>query len=103
MIVFIYRGSSRTCPLGEPRAGTRACWLVGRQNGPLRRIGSSGEAFCPVGVVVRNMVPHLCNPDTGGGQEGMAVAERQLAEAVERQPAREAEREEAGERQPPRR
>ena len=48
-----------------------------RQNGPLRRIGSSGEAFCPVGgVVAENMVPHLRNPDTGGGQEVMAVAER---------------------------
>ena len=49
---------------------------------------------------------HPRNPGTGGGQEGMGVAEQQPAEAVERQPAkvagrqpsRLAEREEADER-----
>ena len=63
--------------VGAVSAGGRSERGSGRQNGPLRRIGSSGEAFCRVvGVVAENMVPHPRNLDTGGGQEGMEVAER---------------------------
>ena len=60
--------------VGAVSAGGRSERGSERQNGPLRHIGSSGEAFCPVGgVVAENMVPHPRNPDTGGGQKGMAV------------------------------
>ena len=63
--------------VGAVSAGGRSERGSGRQNGPLRSIGISGEAFCPVvGVVAENMVLHPRNPDTGGGQEGMEVAER---------------------------
>ena len=59
---------------GAVSAGGRSEQGSERLSGPLRRIGSS---FCPVvGVVAESRVLHPRNPDTGGGQEGMEVAER---------------------------
>ena len=47
------------------------------QNGPLRRIKSSGEAsFLAVGVVAESMVPHPNNPGTNDEQVGKEVAAR---------------------------
>ena len=61
---------------GAASAGGRSEQGSGTQSGPLRRIKSSGEASYPaVGVVAENMGLPLHNPDTGGGQEGMEVAE----------------------------
>ena len=58
-------------------AGGRSEQGSGTQSGPLPHKGSIEEAVCPaVGEVVecRDFRPH--NPGTGGGQEGMGVAER---------------------------
>ena len=49
----------------------------GTQSGPLPHIGSIEEAVCPaVGAVLESKGLHPHNPGTGGGQEGMGVAER---------------------------
>ena len=75
---LVLSGSRELVPslVGAVSTGGRSERGSETQSGPLRRIGSSGEASCPaVGVVAENRVPHPYNPDTGGRQEGMEVAE----------------------------
>ena len=63
--------------VGAVSAGGRSERVSGTQSVPLRRMGSSGAASCPaVGVVAESRVLALHNPDTGGGEEGIEVAER---------------------------
>ena len=58
-------------------AGGRSEQGSGTQSVPLRRIKSSGETSYPaVGVMADSRDLPLHNPDTGGEQEGMEVAER---------------------------
>ena len=68
----------RYCELaGAVSAGGRSEQGSGTQNGPLLHIRSIEEAVCPaVGEVVKSRDFHLHNPGTGGGQEGVGVAER---------------------------
>ena len=62
---------------GTVGAGGRSERGSGTQSDPPLHIGSSEEVFCPaVGQVANNRVLRPRNPDTGGGQEDMEVAER---------------------------
>ena len=62
---------------GAVSTGGRSEQGSGTQSGPLPHIGSIEEAVCPVvGEVTESSDLHPHNPGTGGGQEGMGVAER---------------------------
>ena len=62
---------------GAVSAGGRSEQGSGTQSGPLPLIGSIEEAVYPaVGEVIKSRDLHPHNPGTGGGQEGMGVAER---------------------------
>ena len=62
---------------GTVSAGGRSDLGSGTQSGLLPHIGSNEEAVCPVvGEVAESRDLHPRNPGTGGGQEGMEVAER---------------------------
>ena len=61
---------------GAVSAGGRSELGSGTQSGLLSHIGSNEEAVCPaVDEVAENRVLRPRNPGTGGGQEGIGVAE----------------------------